>query len=84
MTEAEILNQLTEIFRETFGDDTLVLKHETTADDIEDWDSFNQINILVATEVRFRIKFQTAESGNLKDVGHLVTIIQRKLAAANR
>ncbi len=84
MTEAEILHQLTEIFRETFGDDTLVLRHETTAEDIEDWDSFNQINILVATEVRFGIKFQTAETGNLKDVGHLVTIIHRKLAAASR
>ncbi len=84
MTEDEILRQLTEIFRETFGDDTLMLKPQTTAEDIEDWDSFNQINILVATEVRFRIKFQTAETGNLKDVGHLVALIERKLAAAHR
>ena len=84
MTEAEILSQLTEIFRDTFGDDTLALRPQTTADDIEDWDSFNQFNILVATEVRFRIKFQTAETGNLKDVGHLVAIIHRKLAAAGR
>jgi acyl carrier protein len=56
MTEAEIYGGLTEIFRDIFDDDTLVLKPEMTADDVPEWDSHNHISIIVATEVRFRLR----------------------------
>ena len=84
MTDAEILQRLTGIFREVFDDDTLVLTEATTAEDVEEWDSFNHINIIVATEASFRVKFQTAEIEGLKNVGHLVALIQRKLPPAGR
>jgi acyl carrier protein len=81
MEEAEIWKQLTEIFRDIFDDDTLVLRPEMTAADIEDWDSFNHINLIVATEAKFGIKFQTSEIESLRNVGHFVELIEKKLAA---
>jgi acyl carrier protein len=81
MNSSEILQQLTGIFREIFDNDSIVLTPETTAEDIAEWDSFNHINIIVAVEVHFGIKFQTAETEELKNVGHLVGLIQQKLDA---
>ena len=78
MTEAEILTGLTQIVQETLDDDTITLTLETSAEDIPRWDSFNHINILVAAEVRFGVKFQTAEIEELRNVGHLVELISRK------
>jgi acyl carrier protein len=82
VNDAEILKGLTEICRENFGDDSLVLSPEMTADDVEGWDSFNHINVLVAAEMRFGIKFQTAEVEGLRDVGQLVKLIAKKTQAA--
>lgn len=78
MTQAEIFTSLTEIVRETLGDDTIILTPETRADDVKMWDSFNHINILVAAEVRFGIKFQTAEIEGLRNVGQLAQLIEKK------
>jgi len=80
VTEAEILSGLTDIFRETFDDDSIELTMNTTADDIDRWDSFNHINILVAVEEQFKIKFQTAEIEGLKNVGEFVHLIEKKTA----
>ncbi|WP_072391077.1 acyl carrier protein [Hyphomicrobium sp. CS1GBMeth3] len=80
MTDAEILSGLTDIFRETFDDDSIQLTMHTTADDIDRWDSFNHINILVAAEEHFKIKFQTAEIEGLKNVGEFVHLIEKKTA----
>ena len=79
MNDSEILKQLTDIFRDVFGDDSLVLTPQMTADDVEEWDSFNHINIVVATEIRFGIKFKTAELEKLKNVGEYVELISQKL-----
>lgn len=79
MQEQEIYAKLTEIFRDIFDDDSIVLKPEMTAKDVEDWDSFNHINLIVATEAKFGIKFKTAEIESLKNVGHFVSIIHQKL-----
>ncbi len=81
MTEAEIYSQLTTIFRDLFDDEAIVLTPETTAADIEDWDSFNHINLIVAVEQKFGIKFKTAELEEMHNVGHLVAMIEKKLAA---
>jgi acyl carrier protein len=81
MNPAAIQEQLTQIFREIFDDDSIVLTPETTAQDVPEWDSFNHINIIIAVESHFGIKFQTAETEELKNVGHLVDLIQQKLDA---
>ncbi len=84
MTAANIHEQLTQIFRDTFDDDHILLSPNTTAADIDDWDSFNHISLIVATETQFKIKFQTSEVESLKNVGHFEELIVRKLAAQNR
>jgi acyl carrier protein len=84
MLPDEIYAQLTTVFHDLFDDDTLVLTPELTAADVPEWDSFNHINLIVAVEQRFKIKFQTAELEALHTVGHLADLIQTKLAAQGR
>ncbi len=80
MQESEIYTRLTQVFHDIFDDNTIVLKTEMTAKDVQDWDSFNHINLVVATEARFGIKFQTAEIESLRNVGHFVELIRKKTA----
>ena len=82
MTTEQIYAQLTEIFRDLFDDESIVLKPDTTAADVEGWDSFNHINLMVAIEARFKIKFKTAEIESLHNVGHLADVIASKVGAA--
>lgn len=84
MQPSEIDTRLTEIFRDIFDDDNLTLRPEMTAADVKDWDSFNHINLIVVTEAKFGIKFQTAEIESLKNVGHFEELIAKKLAAQGR
>ena len=78
MDNAEILARLTELFREIFDDDALVLKPEMAAADIPGWDSMNHITIVVAAEQRFGVRFQTSEIEELRDVGEFIALIAKK------
>jgi acyl carrier protein len=73
--ETEIYNNLNEIFRDVFSDDTISVTRETTAQDIEGWDSFKQIVILLAIEKRFGFKFNSKDVDGIQNVGSLVEII---------
>lgn len=84
MQEAEIYKQLTGICHDVFDDDTLVLTPDLTAASVPEWDSFNHINLIVAVESSFRVKFQTAELESMNTVGHLVDLVEKKLAAQGR
>jgi acyl carrier protein len=84
MQQQDIYTQLTGIFHDLFDDDTLVLNPGLTAADVPEWDSFNHINLIVAIEARFGIKFQTAELESMQTVGHLADLVQSKLAAQGR
>jgi acyl carrier protein len=84
MQQQDIYAQLTTIFHDLFDDDTIVLNPGLTAADVPEWDSFNHINLIVAIESRFGIKFQTAELESMHTVGHLADIIQSKLSAQGR
>jgi acyl carrier protein len=77
MKTMPVLATLTELFRDVFDDDAIVLGLETRADDIAGWDSLNHISLLVAAEMRFGIKFRSAEMEGLKNVGELVALIER-------
>ena len=79
MTDQEILEKLTDIFRDILDDDNIVLTPETTAEDITDWDSANHVNIVVSTEMRFKVRFSGAEVEHLKNVGDFVKLVQRKM-----
>jgi acyl carrier protein len=78
MPREEIYARLTELFRELFSNDEIVLRPEMTADDIEGWDSFNHLSIIVAVETRFAIKMKTSEIEKLANVGELVAAIESK------
>lgn len=78
-TEAEIYLALTDIFREVFGREDLVLSPALTANDVAGWDSFKQIEILICAEEHFGIKFTTREIDSLKNIGDLVQVITSRL-----
>ena len=79
MNYEEIKNRLRVIFHDIFDDDTIVLQRQTTAKDIEDWDSLAHISLIVAIEKEFKIKFDLIELKPLKDVGELLDLIQAKI-----
>ena len=74
----DILDQLVPIFREVFDDDTLTLTRQATADDIDAWDSLSHINLIMAVELHFKIKFALGELQTLKNVGDLVDLVTKK------
>lgn len=82
MTEQEIFEELSAVFRDVFDDETIALRPETTADDIDGWDSQAHVTLVVATEMRFGIKFRTAELESLRNVGDFVRLIQSRLATS--
>ena len=84
MQQHDIYTELTTIFHDLFDDDTIVLSPGLTAADVPEWDSFNHINLIVAIEARFGVKFQTAELESMQTVGHLADLVQSKLAAQGR
>ena len=79
MNRTEIMAKLNEIFCDVFDDEDIVLTSETTSDDIEDWDSLEQINLLVAIEKQFNIKFQLADVADLENVGAMIDLVEKML-----
>ena len=75
MTQEEIYERLNTVFREVFDDDEIVVSESTPADDIEDWDSLEHINLVAAVEQEFGIKFTMAQVMGMKNVGEMVDII---------
>lgn len=84
MQKTEVYNELTRIFHDIFDDESIAVTPELTATDVPEWDSFNHINLIVAVEQRFKVKFQTAELEQLHTVGQLASLIESKLAAQGR
>ena len=82
MNDKDILNALTQVFRDVFDDDDIVLAPDMTADNIDGWDGQTHVILIVAAEQRFGIKFRTAELESLKNVGHFAQLIQSKLEGA--
>ena len=80
MREAEIYDELTEIFREVFSDRKMVLEPRLTAKDVQGWDSFRQVEILIAVEEKYGVKFHSRELDGLQDVGDLARAILAKTA----
>ena len=77
MTREAIFEELTEIFRDIFDDEEIELTDDTTSDDIEDWDSLEQINLLVAIEKKFSVKFKLDDVSHLANVGDMVSLVQK-------
>ena len=78
MTHAEVLDALTNVFRDVFDDNSIVINDQTTANDIEDWDSLEHINLIEAVEKEFNMRFQMREVSGMKNVGEMVDIISAR------
>jgi acyl carrier protein len=73
--------KLNEIFQQVFDDDSIEVKPETTADDVDGWDSLSHINLIIAIEATFNIRFSQKELLSFKNVGDLMNCIDRKIAS---
>jgi acyl carrier protein len=73
------LQTLTEVFHEIFENDAITLTPQTTANDVEGWDSLSHSILISAVELKFKIKFSTREILRLKNVGELMQLIDSKL-----
>jgi acyl carrier protein len=72
VTDEEILNGLTEILRDLLLDNSIVLSMATRREDVPNWDSLNYINFIVATEMKYGVKFRVADIESFENVGAIV------------
>lgn len=79
MTRETVFEALNQVFQDVFDDDEIQVGNSTTADDIEDWDSLEHINLIVAVEKRFGIKFNMGEVTTMKNVGEMADIILQRI-----
>jgi acyl carrier protein len=76
MSNEQILEQITQIFRSIFKDNSIIINEATSAQDIDDWDSLNNIQIVIAVEKHFKVRFKSSEIRTWKNVGEMVNSIQ--------
>jgi acyl carrier protein len=81
MAKAEITEKLTRVFREVFDDESIVLRDEMTAKDVQNWNSVSHIDMICMVEESFDIRLTTREVAVLKSVGELISLIEEKTAA---
>lgn len=79
MERSEILAKVEEIFREELEVDDLILTDETTADDVEEWDSLSHVQLVAAMEEAFGIEFKSREILSWENIGDLIDSIEKKL-----
>lgn len=79
MSREEIYEQLNEVFRDVFDDDTIEVNDQTTSRDIEDWDSLEHINLIATIETQFGMKFTMGQVVTMKNVGEMVDIISSQI-----
>jgi acyl carrier protein len=78
-TFSDVLAEVNRVFRTVLDDDAVQLSYETTAKDVENWDSLNHIELVVAIEKHFNIKFNFAELQKFKNVGQMCDNIVARL-----
>ena len=79
MSREEVFERLNAVFRDVFDDEDITVNDQTTANDIEDWDSLVHINLMAAVEIEFGIKFSMGQVVTMKNVGEMADIILQKV-----
>ena len=79
MSREEIHEKLNEVFQDVFGDDEILVNDETTAADVDGWDSLRHITLLAAIEDEFDIEFSMSMTVNMKNVGEMVDYIEEEI-----
>ncbi len=78
MQESEIYLRLRRIFSDVFDED-LEVKPETSAQDVSGWESFSHINLILAIESAFAVRFTSSEIERMHNVCDMVALIQQRL-----
>ena len=78
MDKETVKSRLTNVFRNVFDDDAIELSDNTTADDIEAWDSLEHITLISAVEKEFKMRFTMKEVSGMKNVGEMMNIIAER------
>lgn len=78
METTEIYQELTKIFHQVFDDDSIVVRPDLTAKDVEGWDSLSHIRLVLTVERAFGVKFSASEIGQLKNVAGLADLVRSK------
>jgi acyl carrier protein len=79
MEKEKKLSEIQAIFRDILDEETVVLTEETTANDVDGWDSLTHIQLVVAIEKHFKIKFTSKEILSWKNIGEMLESILSKL-----
>ena len=74
--------KILEIFREVFNNPELEVTETTTAADVDGWDSFNHLNLIMALEESYSVSFTTVEIGQMAHVGNLVQLLEKKISSS--
>lgn len=78
MSQEEILTKVQDVFRDVLDNEEITLTPATTADDVEEWDSLSHIQLIVAIEKAFKIKFNSKEILSWANVGEMIECIAGK------
>lgn len=78
MDKTEIISKLQDVFRDVLDNENINLFYETSADDIEEWDSLSHIQLIVSIEKAFSVKFSSRELLSWDTVGDMIDCISRK------
>lgn len=78
MNRDMILKEVNEIFWDVFDDEDIVISEKSSANDIEDWDSLEHINLIVAIEEKFSMKFTMGEVTGMNHVGDMIDILENR------
>lgn len=81
MDSTVLLERIQAIFRDQFDDPDLTLSRETSADDIEDWDSLSHVTLIGQIEAEFSVRFALGEIQELNNVGEMIDLVARKSAS---
>jgi acyl carrier protein len=79
MSENQIIYILQKIFNDIFVFSKVKVNRKLKASQVKEWDSLNQINILIAIEKEFKIKFNIKEIQSMNNVGDTIDIIKKKI-----
>lgn len=77
---SDTLARITEVLRDVFEDDALVVSAATTAADVDGWDSLMHVTLMMRLEAAFGVSFRSHEVTGLRNVGELVEMLDRKRA----
>lgn len=73
-----VRSRLNKIFREVFDDDSIEIKEDMTAEDIDEWDSLSHITLVLSVEKEFGIRLNAAEVGGLANVGQMIDLLVQR------